>query len=87
MSCEYFKLPSYSDYMKVVEGLIDKNELTVEQGVILRCCYSATVNEKPVNVNYLMVATGLHWKEISYTLNGLVLKGAIQVHDKKWYTL
>jgi|TARA_B110000967_G_C18484624_1_gene363787 predicted Rossmann fold nucleotide-binding protein DprA/Smf involved in DNA uptake len=81
------ELPNFSDYMRVVEGMINKNELTVEQGIILRCCYNATVNERPVNVNYLMSATGLNWKRISAILNGLVLKGAIRVHDKKWYTL
>ena len=81
------ELPSFSDYMRVVEEMINENELTVEQGIILRCCYNATVNERPVNVNYLMSATGLNWKRISAILNGLVLKGAIRVHDKKWYTL
>ena len=36
------ELPSFSDYMRVVEEMINKNELTIEQGVILRCCYKKT---------------------------------------------
>ena len=77
--------PSFNEYMAEVNRLVDKGDLTVEQGVILRCCYKARVNGAPVHVNYLMAATGLNWKEINYMLNGLVLRGAIKKVEKKWY--
>ena len=77
--------PSYHQYMAEVNRLIDAKELTVEQGVILRCCYKARMNGAPVHVNYLIQATGLKWREISSTLNGLVLRGAIKRVEKKWY--
>lgn len=80
-------LPSYQDYMAKVEELIDRGELTVEQGIILRVCFKARLNESPVHVNYLIQATGLGWKEINWTLNGLVLKGAIRKFEKKWYSV
>lgn len=77
--------PSYHEYMRVVNRMVENKELTVEQGVILRCCYKARMNGAPVHVNYLIQATGLKWREINYVLNGLVLKGAIKKVEKKWY--
>lgn len=77
--------PSYHEYMAAVNKMIDNKELTVEQGVILRCCYKARMNGAPVHVNYLIQATGLKWREINNTLNGLVLRGAIKRIEKKWY--
>lgn len=77
--------PSYDEYMRVVNRMVDNKELTVEQGVILRCCYKARMNGAPVHVNYLIQATGLNWREINNTLNGLVLRGAIKRIEKKWY--
>jgi hypothetical protein len=32
-----------------------------------------------------MQATGLNWQEINWTCNGLVLKGALTMPEKKWY--
>ena len=78
-------LPTFNEYMSAVNEMIAGGELTVEQGVILRCCFKAALNERPVHINYLIAATGLNWKSISYTLNGLVLKGAIRRFEKKWY--
>lgn len=78
-------LPSYQDYMAKVNELIDNGELTVEQGIILRNCFKARMNDAPVHVNYLIAATGLNWKEINWMLNGLVLRGAIRRFEKKWY--
>ena len=76
--------PPYHEYMAAVNKMIANKELTVEQGVILRCCYKARMNGAPVHVNYLIQATGLNWRDISSTLNGLVLRGAIKRIEKKW---
>ena len=84
---ETVALPSYNDYMNKVHELIDNGELTVEQGIILRNCFKARLNERPLHVNYLMQCTGLGWKEINWTLNGLVLRGAIRRFEKKWYSV
>jgi len=77
--------PTYSDYLGQVNHLIDSNELTVEQGVILLSCYKGTLERTPVHINYLMNASGLGWKQVNYTLNGLVLRGAIKRMDEKYY--
>jgi len=84
---EQVELPTYDQYMAKVEELIKQNQLTVEQGVILRNCYKARANGTAVHINYLIAATGLNWKRINAILNGLVLRGAIRKVEKKWYTL
>ena len=81
------QLPSYSQYKSKVDQMISTSQLTTDQGVILMCCFRARLNEKPVHVNYLMTVTGMSWKEINWTLNGLVLKGAIRRFEKKWYSV
>ena len=77
--------PTYSDYLGQVNHLIESNELTINQGIILLSAYKATLEGTSVHVNYLMSITSLSWKEVNYLLNGLVLRGALQKIDKKYY--
>ena len=79
------QLPTYNDYVSQVNQMIESEQLSVEQGIILCSCYKATLSERPVHVNYLMQATNLGWKQINWMLNGLVQRGAIQKIDKKYY--
>ena len=79
------QLPTYDDYVSQVNQMIESEQLSVEQGIILCSCYKATLSERPVHVNYLMQATNLGWKQINWMLNGLVQRGAIQKIDKKYY--
>lgn len=77
--------PTFAEYKAQVDLLVTRNELTTEQGIILLRCFNATLEGHPVHVNYLMSCTGLCWKRINYTLNGLVLKGAIRKIEDKFY--
>jgi predicted Rossmann fold nucleotide-binding protein DprA/Smf involved in DNA uptake len=78
-------LPTYSDYVSQVNQMIEQDQLSVEQGIILCAAFKATLSERPVHVNYLMSATGLGWKEINWMLNGLVQRGAIRKIEQKYY--
>ena len=78
-------IPTYDDYVSQVNQMIESDELSVEQGIILCSCYKATLSETPVHINYLMSATNLGWKQINWMLNGLVQRGAIQKIEQKYY--
>ena len=78
-------LPTYYEYKVHVDLLVTRNELTMEQAIILLSCFKATLQESPVHVNYLMAATGLDYKRINYVLNGLVLKRGIKRIEEKYY--
>ncbi len=78
-------LPTYYEYKAHVDLLVTRNELTMEQAIILLSCFKATLQESPVHVNYLMAATGLDWKRINYVLNGLILKRGIKRIEEKYY--
>lgn len=87
----YFKmimeLPTYWQYKSQVDTLIHSKELTVDQGIIITSIYRNFLEGHQTNINYLMMATSLGWKEINWVLNGLVQRGAITKIDKKWYTI
>lgn len=78
-------LPSYADYKTRIDTLVNYGELTTEQGVILLLAFKATLEEKPVHINYLMSMTGLNWKRINLVVNGLVCRKAIRKIEKKYY--
>ena len=78
-------LPTYDDYVSQVNQMIESNQLSVEQGIILCAAFKATLNETPVHINYLMHATSLNWKSINWMLNGLVQRGAIRKIEQKYY--
>lgn len=78
-------LPTYEQYKSSVDNLVSRNELTMEQAIILLTCYNATLNESLVHINFLMQKTGLAWKQINWTLNGLVQRNAIQRVEDKYY--
>ena len=78
-------LPTYDDYVSQVNQMIESEQLSVEQGIILCSCFKATLSETPVHINYLMSATSLNWKNINYLLNGLVQRGAIRKIEQKYY--
>jgi len=84
---ETVTLPTYSQYKHQVDTMIASGQLTVDQGIILTSVFRNHLAGNWTNINYLMAATGLDWKNINWILNGLVQKGAIQKIDKKWYTL
>jgi hypothetical protein len=73
--------PTFEEYSQKVQSL----PLTIEQQIILIQTYKRTLEGLPVHVNYLMSITGLNWKEINWTLNGLVLRGALERIEKEWY--
>jgi|TARA_R110000764_G_scaffold136931_1_gene224828 hypothetical protein len=78
-------LPTYDDYVSQVNQMIESEQLSVEQGIILCSCFKATLSETPVHINYLMSATSLNWKNINYLLNGLVMRKAIRKIEQKYY--
>ena len=73
--------PTFQEYSQKVESL----DLTIEQQIILIQTYKRTLEGFPIHVNYLMDITGLNWKQINWTLNGLVLRGALQKIEDKFY--
>jgi uncharacterized membrane protein len=73
--------PTFEEYSQKVQSL----PLTIEQQIILIQTYKRTLEGFPVHVNYLMSITGLNWKEINWTLNGLVLRGALEKLEDKFY--
>lgn len=80
-------LPTYWEYKAQVDSLVSSGQLTTEQAIILLSCFNATLNGAPVHINYLMHATGLGWKPINWTVNGLVQRGAIKKIEQKYYMI
>ena len=78
-------LPTVEDYIAHTNDLVTSGSLTLEQAIILQICYRNTIENKPTNINFLMQMTGLSWNAINWTCNGLVLKGALTMPEKKWY--
>ena len=78
-------LPTYYDYKVQVDLLVARAELTIEQAIILLRCFNATLEGSPCHINYLMACSGLDWKKINYTLNGLVQRGSIRRIAEKYY--
>lgn len=78
-------LPTYYEYSAQVNAMVSRGELSLEQSILLCTCYKATLNESPIHINFLMQVSGLNWKEINWTLNGLVQKGAIRRIEEKYY--
>ena len=78
-------LPTYAQYKAQNDHMVASDQLSIEQGILLCQCFKATLRETPVHINYLMSATGLCWKKINWTLNGLVQKGAIRKIEQKYY--
>ena len=77
--------PTYYEYCAQVNDMVSRGKLSLEQSVLLATCFRATLNESPVHINFLMQVSGLNYKEICWTLNGLVLKGAIRRIETKFY--
>lgn len=77
--------PTYFEYKAQVDRMVNSNELSVEQAIILLRCFNATLNNTPVHINHLMDASGLGWKQVNWTLNGLVQRGAIRKIEQKYY--
>jgi predicted Rossmann fold nucleotide-binding protein DprA/Smf involved in DNA uptake len=80
-------LPTYYEYSSQVDLLVSRGELTLEQGILLCTCFKATLNEHPVHINFLMQVSGLNWKQVNASLNGLVLRGAIRRVEEKYYMI
>ena len=78
-------LPTFAQYKAQIDHMVDTDQLSLEQGILLLQCFKATLNEAPVHINYLMSATSLNWKNINYLLNGLVQRGAIRKIEQKYY--
>tara|TARA_R110000772_G_scaffold230679_2_gene341418 strand:- start:34 stop:285 length:252 start_codon:yes stop_codon:yes gene_type:complete len=78
-------LPTYTQYKAQVNHMVDSGKLSLEQGILLCRCFKATLDESPVHINYLMQLANMSWKEISWTLNGLVQRGAIRRIEEKYY--
>ena len=79
--------PTYIEYKSQVMSMVDHEELSIEQGILLMEIYKGYLEGKPVHINYLMQMSGLGWKEANWTLNGLVQRKAIKIVEKKWYTI
>lgn len=78
-------LPNYFEYKAQVDTLVSRGELTIEQGILLLRCFNATLDNTPVHINQLMQVSGLGWKEVNWTLNGLVQRRAIRKIEEKYY--
>lgn len=76
--------PSYQDYAQVVN---DRQDLTVEQKIILIQTYALWLQGKSAHTHFLMQVTNCSWKTINYLLNSLVLKGALKKVDKYHTTI
>jgi hypothetical protein len=73
--------PTLKEYSDKVASM----DLTIEQQIILIQTYKRTLEGFPIHQNYLMDITGLRWKEFSYTINGLCLRGALERIEKEYY--
>jgi len=78
--------PNYNEYKAQVDRMVNSNELTTDQGIVLTSVYRNFLEGNQTHVNYLIQATGLNWKSINWLLNGLVQRGAIKKYDK-YYTI
>jgi len=79
------ELPTIEDYNAHVNNLVNEGALSIEQCIILQQCYRRTLDGTLTNINFLMQMTGLGWKEINWVCNGLVLRGALERPEPKWY--
>tara|TARA_R110000868_G_scaffold386719_1_gene655096 strand:+ start:229 stop:480 length:252 start_codon:yes stop_codon:yes gene_type:complete len=80
-------LPTYYEYSTQVDHLVSSGKLTLEQGIILCTCFKATLNEHPVHINFLMQVSGLNWKQVNASINGLVQRGALRGVGGKQYMI
>lgn len=80
-------LPTLEEYKATVDNMVASNKLSIEEAIILLSVFKNHLNGNQTHTNYLLAATGLRWKELNWTLNGLVQKGGIRKIDKYWYTL
>lgn len=78
--------PNYNEYKAQVDHMVNSNELTTDQGIVLTSVYRNFLEGNQTHVNYLMQATGLNWKSINWLCNGLVIRGAIKKYEK-YYTI
>jgi len=78
-------LPTLEKYIAHTNALERDGSLTVEQVIILQQCYKNTLVDMTTNINYLMHVTGLNWKQINWTLNGLVVRGALERVETGYY--
>lgn len=78
--------PNYNEYKAQVDHMVNSNELTTDQGIVLTSVYRNFLEGNQTHVNYLMQATGLNWKSINWLCNGLVQRGAIKKYEK-YYTI
>lgn len=81
------KLPTYEQYKDIVDDMVASETLSIEQSIILLTIFKAGLKGTCVHINYLMQLTNMRWKEINWTLNGLVVQGAIKKLDKKYYSI
>lgn len=81
------KLPTFEQYKTIVDNMVSSNKLSIEQSIILVTVFKAGLKGSYVHINYLMQLTNMNWKEINWTLNGLVVQGAIKKIDKKYYSI
>ena len=79
--------PTYEQYKALVDNHIASGNLDESQAIILLKTYQKSLEGSPVNINFLMSISGLNYKRINWTLNGLVLRKAIKKIDKQWYTI
>lgn len=78
-------LPTLQEYIAHTNALERDGSLTIEQVIILQQCYKNTLVDTTTNIRYLMHVTGLDWKAINWTLNGLVMKGALDRVETGYY--
>lgn len=78
--------PNYNEYKAQVDHMVNSNELTTDQGIVLTSVYRNFLEGNQTHVKYLMQATGLNWKSINWLCNGLVIRGAIKKYEK-YYTI
>ena len=76
-------LPTYWEYKAQVDRMVESDQLTVEQAVILLRCFNATLQHTPVHINQLMHISSLNWTKVNYLINGLIQRGAIRKIEEK----
>ena len=80
-------LPTIEEYKATVDNMVASKKLSIEEAIILLSVFHNYSNGNQTHTNYLLAATNLRWRELNWTLNGLVQKGGIRKIDKYWYTL
>lgn len=78
-------LPSLRNVIACTNALERDGTITVEQAIVLQQCYKNTLEDTTTHIRYLMHVTDLDWKAINWTLNGLVMKGALKRVKKGYY--